>query len=360
MVGEATGFRDLTVTARRREGERVVSLSLAAADGSPLPAFEPGQFLTFRLAGPDGRPVPRNYSLSGDPADRSHYRISVRREGPAALGSGHMHEQAVVGARLQASGPKGRFVLDRASRRPVILIAEDIGLTPLLAMAHALAADPGRPALLVAVATAPAEAIFADELAGFAARAPNLQVRRLSDGAAPLTAAHLTAWLPIGDYEAYLCGPQPFLDATAQLLDSLGLRPERIRTETFGPAAPPRPSPAPALPVEAGPTEAGSTEAGPASAPAAAGAPPAGGVPTVTFEPAGRSIAWDPASRTLLDFAEANGLAPAFSCRNGICGTCKAAVEGPVTYLDDPLEMPEPGFALLCCSAPAGPVTVRL
>ncbi|MBT9288519.1 flavin reductase family protein [Prosthecodimorpha staleyi] len=359
MAGEATGFRDLTVTARRLEGERVVSLSLAAADGSPLPAFEPGQFLTFRLAGPDGRPVPRNYSLSGDPADRSHYRISVRREGPTALGSGHMHEQAVIGACLQASGPKGRFVLDRASRRPVILIAEDIGLTPLLAMAHALAADPARAALLVHIARAPGEAIFADELASLAATAPNLQVRRLSDGAAPLTAAHLTAWLPIGDYEAYLCGPQSFLDATAALLDSLGLRPERIRTETFGPAAAPRPAAGIASPGVSAPIAAPS--AAPAPAPAPAGAAPRPGIqPTVTFEPAGRSIVWDPACRTLLDFAEANGLAPAYSCRNGICGTCRAAVDGLVTYLEEPLDMPEPGFALLCCSAPAGPVTVRL
>lgn len=353
MAGETGGFRDLTVTARRPEGARVVSLSLAAPDGSLLPDFEPGQFLTFRLAGPDGRPVPRNYSLSGDPSDRSHYRISVRREGPAALGSGHMHEQATIGARLQASGPKGRFVLDRASRRPAILVAEDIGLTPLLAMAHALAGDPGRPALLVHVATDPDEAIFADELAGLAAAAPNLQVRRLADGAGPLTAAHLTAWLPIGDYEAYLCGPQAFLDATAALLEGLGLRPERIRTETFGPAAPARP---------AASMGASTTAVPPAAAVATPGsaALPAGSAPMVTFEPAGLAIAWDPACRTLLDFAEANGLAPAYSCRNGICGTCRAAVDGPVAYLDDPLEMPEPGFALLCCSAPAGPVTVRL
>lgn len=350
MAGEGGGFRDLTVVERRAEGPRVVSLVLAAADGAPLPTFEPGQFLTFRITGPDGRAVPRNYSLSGDPADPIRYRISVRREAEPALGSGHMHERATVGTRLQATGPKGRFILDRTSTRPVILVAEDIGLTPLLAMARALATAGNRPTLLVHVTTAPAEAIFADEL-GRLAGAPNLTVRRLLvgpgaavpagfDGAGPLAAAHLRAWLPIGDYEAYLCGPREFLDGATMLLGGLGVRSDRIATESFEPARP-----------ATGPTSS-------IPEPVAASADP--GTPVVRFEPAGLSVAWDPSFRSLLDFAEAEGLTPAFSCRNGICGTCKVAVEGPVAYVDEPLEMPEPGFALLCCSVPRGPVTVRL
>lgn len=355
MGGDGGGFRDLVVVERRAEGPRVVSLVLTAADGAPLPAFEPGQFLTFRIAGPDGRPVPRNYSLSGDPADRTRYRISVRREADPALGSGHMHERATVGSRLQATGPKGRFVLDGASSRPVILVAEDIGLTPLLAMARALAAAGDRPALLIHVATGPDEAIFAGELRDLSARAPNLTVRRLLvgpgatvpdgfDGAGPLTAAHLRAWLPIGDYEAYLCGPRSFLDATTVLLGGLGVRPERIATESFEPARPaaaPEPRPEAEKPPE----------------PQAAAA---GDGSIVAFQPDGRTVAWDPAYRTLLDFAEAQGLTPPFSCRNGICGTCRAAVDGAVVYVDEPLEMPEPGFALLCCAVPDGSITVRL
>lgn len=358
MAGEGGGFRDLTVVERRSEGPRVVSLILAAADGTPLPAFEPGQFLTFRILGPDGRPVPRNYSLSGDPADPSRYRISVRREADPALGSSHMHERATVRTRLQATGPKGRFVLDRSSPRPVILIAEDIGLTPLLAMARALATAGDRPTLLVHVATRPDEAIFADDLADLAAGSATLTVRRLLipeggtvpagfDGAGPLSAAHLRAWLPIGDYEAYLCGRRRFLDETVALLGDLGVRPERTLTESFEPAR------ATGIPE-------GRREPDPAAdrGPAPAVADPVA-VPMVTFEPAGLSVAWDPACRSLLDFAEANGLTPAFSCRNGICGNCKAAVEGVVTYADEPLDMPEPGFALLCCSVPRGSVIVR-
>jgi hypothetical protein len=62
----------------------------------------------------------------------------------------------------------------------------------------------------------------------------------------------------------------------------------------------------------------------------------------------------------LLEFAESRGLTPAFSCRNGICNTCMCEVRGRVRYLEEPLERPPEGFALLCCSAPDGPVTVML
>jgi ferredoxin len=61
-----------------------------------------------------------------------------------------------------------------------------------------------------------------------------------------------------------------------------------------------------------------------------------------------------------LDFAEAQGLSPAFSCRNGICNTCLCSIEGEVRYVEEPLEMPQKGQALLCCSVPDGPVRLRL
>jgi uncharacterized protein len=62
----------------------------------------------------------------------------------------------------------------------------------------------------------------------------------------------------------------------------------------------------------------------------------------------------------LLDFAEAQGLSPAFSCRNGICNTCRCEVEGEVRYIDEPLEEPGTGFALLCCSVPASALVVNI
>lgn len=82
--------------------------------------------------------------------------------------------------------------------------------------------------------------------------------------------------------------------------------------------------------------------------------------PRVTFEPAGIEVAWSDADGSLLELAEAAGLFPAFSCRAGICNTCMCdLVAGEVAYAEEPLDPPEPGKVLLCCSRPLGPVTVR-
>jgi ferredoxin-NADP reductase/ferredoxin len=359
MTGEGGG-RIYKVVRRVRESETVVSLHLAPADGGALAPFEPGQFLTFRLEGPDGRPVARNYSISSDPGDLSHYRISVKQE-PGGLGSGHMHGRMAPGETIQAMGPKGRFTLDRASRRAVILLAGGIGVTPLTAMAHALAAEGTRPTWLLHACRTQALTPFADELDGLAARAPNFtRMLALDDGqAGPITRETLRSWLPLDDYEAYLCGPKPFMQAMFDALLSLGLAEDRIAYEFFGPAE--KLGRAVALPPARASLDAAAPSVGaPMSAASAMAAAPSDATPIVVFAASGVSAPWDASQRTLLDFAEAQGLSPAFSCRNGICNTCLCEVEGRVRYVEEPLEEPPAGQALLCCSVPDGPVTVRI
>jgi ferredoxin-NADP reductase len=354
------GWRDLKVVRRVRESATVVSLHLAPADGGALAPFEPGQFLTFRLAGPDGRPLARNYSISSDPAERGHYRVSVKRE-PDGIGSGAMHELMQEGAIIPASGPKGRFTLDRASRRSVLLLAGGIGVTPLLSMAHALAREGERHVWLIHACLDGAVMPFAQEITELERRSPRF--KRLAVLAAPTEADRasrrhhfeglvtrdlLRAVLPLDDYEAYLCGPGPFMQAMFDALLRLGLREERIAYEFFGPArkltaeaaAIPAPTPMPAPPSTA--SRVGTEDV------------------MVTFALSGRAARWDGAHRSLLDFAEAQGLEPAFSCRNGICNTCLCEIEGSVRYVEEPLEEPGAGQALLCCSVPDGPLTVRI
>lgn len=359
MAGERPGWREFKVAHRVIESSDVVSLHLVAADGGDLSPFVAGQFLTFRLAGAGGRPVPRNYSISSDPADLSHYRISVKRE-PNGFGSVHMHEQMPVGATIAATGPKGDFVLDHASARPVLLLAGGIGVTPLLAMAHALAADGRRAAWLFHACRSNAVRPFRAELAELARRTPRFSAHVLLEQAEPedrnlplfagegrITRALLQRELPLDAYEAYLCGPKPFMQAMYDLLLSLGLPESRIAYEFFGPA----------IKLEAHPVQAApaSTPATPAFDDAAAGT-----APRIAFSRSGIEAHWDGSHRTLLDFAEAQGLAPAFSCRNGICSTCLTEIEGRVRYLEPPLDEPGPGKALLCCSVPDGPLTLRL
>ena len=108
------GFRPLKVARIDAESSSVFSLTLAAADGAPLPAALPGQFLTFRLrpetAGP---PVIRSYSMSGRPGSAC-YRISVKQE-PRGVASGYLRAHLRVGDILDVAAPRGR--LHPAGRR---------------------------------------------------------------------------------------------------------------------------------------------------------------------------------------------------------------------------------------------------
>lgn len=350
------GFRRYRVAARTRESSVITSFALVAADGAPLPAAGPGQFLTVRVPDPAGGPaLLRHYSLSGDPARRDAYRISVKREppppdrpdAPPGRVSTLLHETLAVGSELLARGPEGTFVLDRASERPVLLLAAGVGLTPLLAMAHDLARA-GRRAWFVHACEGRDVQAHGAELRGLAAAAPTLRVHVLyrtataddrvgidHDGTGLVTRDALQALLPLDDYDVYLCGPTPFMQAVYAILLGLGVREERIRYEFFGKAT--------------------ALRAAAAAAPAVATVPAlaAGDGLVVTFAASGRSAVWTGAHDTLLDFAEAQGLAPAFSCRAGICSTCACRlVSGAVDYVTEPLDAPAPGIVLLCSARP--------
>jgi hypothetical protein len=73
----------------------------------------------------------------------------------------------------------------------------------------------------------------------------------------------------------------------------------------------------------------------------------------VRFSRSGVETEWSREDGTLLELAEEVGLAPAFGCRSGICGTCKTPIlHGAVDYLDEPLADRGEGNILLCCSVP--------
>ena len=170
------------------------------------------------------------------------------------------------------------------------------------------------------------------------------------DSEGVVTRSLLQSLLPLDDYDFYLCGPTPFMEAVYELLGDLGVRDERIRYEFFGPATILRRGhPAPAVAVAAAP----------AAPPKIDGTAPA--APVITFADSGRSALWTDNCDNLLEFAEAQALNPAFSCRAGICSTCACSIlEGDVDYHIEPLDPPLPGVVLLCCSRPRGSVTLAL
>lgn len=109
------------------EAPGVLSLQLAAPDGSALPPFAPGAHIDLTL--PDG--TLRQYSLCGDPGDTSSYRIGVRAVS-GGLSSGFVHRKLRPGELLTISAPRNNFPLvDSVS---YIFIAGGIGITPLIPM----------------------------------------------------------------------------------------------------------------------------------------------------------------------------------------------------------------------------------
>nr|WP_211177884.1 MOSC and FAD-binding oxidoreductase domain-containing protein [Pseudonocardia acidicola] len=346
------GFRPLQVTAVAPESATVTSFHLADPAGTALPAPLPGQFLTLRLPMPDGAPLLRSYSLSGPPA-APDYRISVHRE-PGGAGSGRLHTAVRPGDVLDTAAPRGTFVL-QPSDAAVLLISAGIGVTPVLAMLHALAAG-GSPRELWWLHTArdAARHPFAAEADALLARLPRAHrhVRYTSprpgdhgnDATGRLSLEALAALAPPRDAEAYLCGPPSFIEDLTAALVELGLAPARVHRELF--------SAAPAI------------TPGIAAAPAPRPHPPDGAPgtgPPVAFARSRLSVNWGPGYGSLLELAEACDVPVRWSCRTGVCQTCRTALlSGSVRYDPSPVE-PAPGGDVLICSAqPAGEVVLDL
>lgn len=391
----ADPFRSFTVARKVRESEVITSFHLVPQDGAALWPALPGQYLTLRLPSPGG-PVLRTYSISSDVADGSGYRISVKREAapgvPEGLGSCWLHDRVAEGDTVEVAAPRGSFVLDETSNRPVLLLAGGVGVTPLLAMLHRLAQGQRRVCFVQACENGAVHALR-DEVAALAAASEGRIVARslyrvpsaadcaagVHDAEGLVDAAFLQALLPLDRYEVYLCGPTPFMVAMWRLLTSLGLREDDIRYEFFGKQTSlPRlaaegsraelrahvPAGAPAaiagLAYLTNPAARGIEESSAASPAPSATPAPAGG-PSVVFARSGREVAWTGSAANLLELAESAGLEPGFSCRAGLCNTCRTGLsEGRVTYLEPPLTDPPAGTVLLCCSRPEGRVVLDL
>ena len=145
--------------------------------------------------------------------------------------------------------------------------------------------------------------------------------------------------LQFDDYDFYLCGPSAFMQDIYTGLRGVNVPDERIRFEAFGPASVKRTSSlaAPVEPI----TDTRSTP--------------------VTFTRSERTIRWMPKDGTLLEFAEANGIAAESSCRIGECGTCATRVrEGQIAYIGNVEADVAPGCALLCIGRPVGDMPIVL
>jgi ferredoxin-NADP reductase/MOSC domain-containing protein YiiM len=346
------GFRTLTVTDVVPESASVTSFRLAG-DGA-LPAYRPGQFLTLRVPGA-AEPTPvRTYSLSGDPDD-GRYRISVKREAHGLVSS-HLTTHLQRGDRLEVAAPRGDFVLDEGPD-PVLLISAGIGQTPLLAMLHQLAREHSRRHVWWIHTTHDADShAFAAETGGLLARLPSARslVYYTTPGEPLASGSGLRKGrldreeieglgLP-ADANAYVCGPERFMDDISAALAEVGLGRPRIHTERFGARSPINP---------------GVVGAGAVTPHQPSGAPGTG--PGVTFARSGLTTVWANDYASVLELAEACDVPTRWSCRTGVCHTCVTAVlSGAASYETPPLEPPGDDELLICSAKPTADLVLDL
>jgi ferredoxin-NADP reductase/MOSC domain-containing protein YiiM len=351
-----TGFRPLRVSRKDRESANVTSLMLEPSDGQPLAAALPGQFIVVRLKPtPDAPALLRSYSLSGEPRD-DRYRLGIKREPHGAAGA-YVETQVQTGDTLEASAPRGSFTL-RPGDGPAILLSAGIGATPVLAMLHALAAEPSsREVWWIYGARNSDEHPFAAETRALLKALPggHSHIRYSSPRPGDRLAVdfdapgrlNMQAIEELGvprDADFYLCGPSAFMKDLAVELRNWGVAASRIHTEIFGSNPPKTPG------IAAAPSPPPHQPAG-----------SAGVGPLVSFARSGLNVRWATDFQSLLELAEACDVPVRWACRTGVCHTCETGlISGAVGYRPEPLEPPADGNALICCSRPQGDIVIDL
>jgi len=321
------GFRDFVVQRRVVEdGNRsVCSFYLTPADGHPLPAFRPGQYLTFRLHIPtpgsdQPKTLVRCYSLSDRPSPDT-YRVTIKRVGapadhpdaPPGLSSNYFHDHVEEGTRLSVRAPSGHFYLREDEQLPAVLVAGGIGITPMLSMLHSILDSGSRREVW----------LF------------HLHVCYSRPGEADV---HGVDYQHQGHVDIHLLrstlklARKPMMETLVPALEEWGVAPGDIHYESFGPASLAK-------------REVPQTTVGK--------------IIQVRFSKSGKVVPWAGNAGSLLELAEANGIAVESGCRAGSCGCCQTRLEaGEVEYSQQPDADLQAGHCLLCITTPKNDLTL--
>ncbi|WP_406443356.1 PDR/VanB family oxidoreductase [Streptomyces sp. NBC_00631] len=293
---------ELVVTERVSAAEEVVALTLRHPLGEELPGWEPGAHVDVVL----GPGLERQFSLCGDPGDRSGWRIAVLREPDGRGGSAYVHEQLGVGDKVRVRGPRNHFRLESAPRYR--FVAGGIGITPILPMLAAAEAAGAEWTLLYGGRTRRSMA-FTGELARYGDDRVGIAPQ---DETGLLDLAAVLDDVPDGTL-VYCCGPGALLDAVEERCPAGVLRVERFQ---------------PKVQQQAEEREF-----------------------EVVLAQSGRTLAVAPGV-SVLDTVRAAGVEVLYSCTEGTCGTCETDVlEGEPDHRDSVLSEEEraAGETMLIC-----------
>ncbi len=319
--GDAPVVR-VEVTRVEKMTDDVTKYEFSSLDGAPLPEWQAGAHLDIVVA-PE---FLRQYSMSGDPSDRTKYQIGVLREDAGRGGSQLMHRIFSKGRKIFVSKPINHFPLEKDARR-TFLMGGGIGITPMIAMAHE-AHRAGINFELHYSAKSRDEAGYLEDLDTFEWK-DNVHLHFSDDG----SRADLSAIL--GDYRdgdhVYTCGPDRYMSSVVEAAQQSGFPEEARHLEYFS------------LPE----------------------------VPdyvdhdfTIRLARSGQEIDV-PADRIATDVLLENGIKVDVKCSDGLCGVCKCGlISGDVEHRDFVLSTAQRKEAVILCQSraakPGGVIEIDL
>ena len=339
-------FHTLRVRDVRRETADTVSVAFdVPAELAEAYGFQPGQHLTFRVPGPDGDELRRSYSICSG-LDDGELRVAVKNI-PGGVFGVYANETLKPGDELDVMTPAGRFTttLDAANEKRYLGIAAGSGITPVISLVRsALAREPKSQFTLLYGNRGPATVIFREELEDlkdrYLQRFDLIHVFSREQQQSPLFNGRIDAdklrqlsqrLLDLASYDdVFVCGPEQMTLSLRETLVDLGVDAKHVHLELFGSHAAPAPRPHREATV-------GHRRL------------------TVVLNGIKTEVEAHP-DDTVLEAGQAAGLDLPYSCRGGVCATCRAKVlEGSVemdtNYALEPWET-DAGFVLTCQSHP--------
>jgi ferredoxin-NADP reductase/predicted pyridoxine 5'-phosphate oxidase superfamily flavin-nucleotide-binding protein len=344
-------WRDFKLTKVVDESSVIKSFYFESTTNKVLFPFEAGQYLTIKITpNINQQATIRTYTVSSAPGSK-YYRISVKRE-EHGLVSKFLHDELKIGDVIEAKAPRGDFYIDPKQKRPAVLLAGGVGITPMISMAEHFAKERTRSrnnrslTIFHSTQTTKQQAFEKDFKLLKMQSGGSINylsfIDRPAEGEKPgvdyngtgyITADILRQVLPLDDYDFYLCGPPSFMQSIYDALRNLGVRDIRIYAESFGPASLKRKADLGSKPIEI------VEEADQA---------------ILKFTKSGFEQNWSAGDKTILETAEDHGLIPSYGCRIGACGSCAVKLKtGTVAYRTKTTADHAADEVLICCAVPA-------